>query len=588
MMQINLIDISDVVNKYANLLSNILKLDVEIVDYNMQRIAGTGIYKDGVGENIESAGYVYKAALYTGESKIIEDPGENFLCRDCMNKGNCKEYMEICVPIKYENSIFGIIGLVCSTEKQKRHLLLNLDTIISFLEQIAEFIAIKLIEQNEILANKNNLEFFKEIINSVDDGIITIDSLNNIKIINNKALKMLSLKPEIAGEYIQIKDTDEYFPGGDIFELYIRGIPYKVIGKIIYNYINKSNCEKIVIFNELKQLKNEVVNLTHGNNKINCDEIVGESAAMKQLKNKIKRISYSKSTVLITGESGTGKELVARAIHAEGSRKNKPFIAINCGAIPESLLESELFGYVKGAFSGASSSGRVGKFELANKGVIFLDEIGDMPLYLQVKLLRVLQERTIVKIGSNQLIKLDIRVVAATNKDLRKLVEEGKFREDLYYRLNVIPIEVPPLRKREGDIELIMNELIKKYNKIFNKYVHTVNHDVIEKLRVYQWKGNVRELENVVEFMVNLSGEDGIVTLDMLPQTVLEYENEKKESSNIITSDNLEEIRELKDIESEYINKALDLYGRDTAGKKKAAKKLGIGIATLYRKIGEQ
>nr|WP_315629476.1 sigma 54-interacting transcriptional regulator [Clostridium perfringens] len=587
-MQINLIDISDVVNKYANLLSNILKLDVEIVDYNMQRIAGTGIYKDGVGENIESAGYVYKAALYTGESKIIEDPGENFLCRDCMNKGNCKEYMEICVPIKYENSIFGIIGLVCSTEKQKRHLLLNLDTIMSFLEQIAEFIAIKLIEQNEILANKNNLEFFKEIINSVDDGIITIDSLNNIKIINNKALKMLSLKPEIAGEYIQIKDTDEYFPGGDIFELYIRGIPYKVIGKIIYNYINKSNCEKIVIFNELKQLKNEVVNLTHGNNKINCDEIVGESAAMKQLKNKIKRISYSKSTVLITGESGTGKELVARAIHAEGSRKNKPFIAINCGAIPESLLESELFGYVKGAFSGASSSGRVGKFELANKGVIFLDEIGDMPLYLQVKLLRVLQERTIVKIGSNQLIKLDIRVVAATNKDLRKLVEEGKFREDLYYRLNVIPIEVPPLRKREGDIELIMNELIKKYNKIFNKYVHTVNHDVIEKLRVYQWKGNVRELENVVEFMVNLSGEDGIVTLDMLPQTVLEYENEKKESSNIITSDNLEEIRELKDIESEYINKALDLYGRDTAGKKKAAKKLGIGIATLYRKIGEQ
>lgn len=588
MMQINLIDISNVVNKYANLLSNILKLDVEIVDYNMQRIAGTGIYKDGVGENIESAGYVYKEALYTGESKIIEDPGENFLCRDCLNKGKCKECMEICVPIKYENSIFGIIGLICSTEKQKKHLLLNLDTIMSFLEQISEFIAIKLIEQNEILANKNNLEFFKEIINSVDDGIITIDSLNNIKVINNKALKMLNLKPNIVGEYIQIKETDDYFPGGDIFELYIRGIPYKVIGKIIYNYINKSNCEKIVIFNELKLLKNEVVNLTHGNNKINCDEIVGESAAMKQLKNKIKRISYSKSTVLITGESGTGKELVARAIHAEGSRKNKPFIAINCGAIPESLLESELFGYVKGAFSGASSSGRVGKFELANKGVIFLDEIGDMPLYLQVKLLRVLQERTIVKIGSNQLIELDIRVVAATNKDLRKLVEEGKFREGLYYRLNVIPIEVPPLRKRDGDIELIMNELIKKYNKIFNKYVHTVNEDVIKKLKNYKWKGNVRELENVVEFMVNLSGEDGIVTLDMLPQTVLEYENKEKEYSNSKSSGDFEEIRELKEIESEYINKALDLYGRDTAGKKKAAKKLGIGIATLYRKIGEQ
>ncbi|GAA0070451.1 sigma-54-dependent Fis family transcriptional regulator [Clostridium sardiniense] len=585
MMQINLIDISDVVNKYANLLSNILKLDVEIVDYNMQRIAGTGIYKDGVGENIESAGYVYKEALYTGEAKIIEDPGENFLCRDCMNRGKCKEYMEICVPIKYDSATFGIIGLVCSTEEQKKHLTLNFETIMSFLEQISEFIAIKLIEQNEILTNKKHLDFFKQIINSVDDGIITIDSLNNIKIINNKALKMLNLRPGIVGEYIRVEETDDYFPGGDIFELYIRGIPYKVVGKIIHNYINKNHCEKIVIFNELKHLKDEVVNLTHGNNKINCDEIVGDSTSMRQLKKKIKKISYSKSTVLITGESGTGKELVARAIHAEGSRKNKPFIAINCGAIPESLLESELFGYVRGAFSGASSSGRVGKFELANKGVIFLDEIGDMPLYLQVKLLRVLQERTIVKIGSNQLINLDIRVVAATNKDLKKLVEEGKFREDLYYRLNVIPIEVPPLRKRDGDIELIMYGLIKKYNKIFNKYVHTVKDDVIERLKLYQWKGNVRELENVVEFMVNLSGDDGIVTLDMLPQTILDY---RKESDvNNIISDS-KDIEKLKDIESYYINKALDIYGRDTAGKKKAAKKLGIGIATLYRKIGEQ
>ncbi|MGG5460432.1 sigma-54-dependent Fis family transcriptional regulator [Clostridium sp. B9] len=588
MMQINLKDISDVVNKYANLLSNILKLDVEIVDYDMQRIAGTGIYKDGVGENIESAGYVYKEALYTGEAKIIEEPGEDFLCKDCMNKGNCKEHMEICVPIKYENLIFGVIGFVCSTEKQKKHLISNFDTIMSFLEQIAEFIAIKLIEQNEILKNKRHLEFFKDIVNSVNDGIITIDGMNNIKIINNKALRTLNLKPEVVGEYIQVKEiTGDYFPGGNIFELYIRGVPYKVVGKMVHNYINRNNCEKILIFNELKHLKDDVVNLTYGNNKINCDEIVGESIVMTQLKKKIKKIAYSKSTVLINGESGTGKELVARAIHAEGSRKNKPFIAINCGAIPESLLESELFGYVKGAFSGASSSGRVGKFELANKGVIFLDEIGDMPLYLQVKLLRVLQERSIVKIGSNELINLDIRVVAATNKDLKKLVEEGKFREDLYYRLNVIPIEVPPLRKRDGDIELIMYELIKKYNKIFNKYVHTVSEEVIEKLKSYEWKGNVRELENVVEFMVNLSGDDGIVTLDMLPQTVLDYIDEEKTSLNNITETS-EEIRELKDIESEYINKALDIYGWDTAGKKKAAKKLGIGIATLYRKIGEQ
>ncbi|MGL4572557.1 MAG: sigma-54 interaction domain-containing protein [Clostridium sp.] len=587
MMQINLIDISDVVNKYAKLLSNILKLDVEIVDYKMQRVAGTGIYKDGVGENIESAGYVYKESMITGEAKVIENPGYNDLCKSCSNSGDCKEFMEICVPIKYERAIFGVIGLVCSTEEQKEHLISSFDTIMSFLEQISEFIAIKLIEQNEVLVNKNSINFFKEIINAIDDGIVTIDSLNNIKVINNNALKMLKLKPDISGEYIKIEETDDYFPGGDIFKLYIKGVQYKVVGKIIHNYINKNNCEKIVIFNEIKHLKDEVVNLTYGNNKLNCDEITGESESIKQLKKKIKKISYSKSTVFITGESGTGKELVARAIHAEGSRKNKPFIAINCGAIPESLLESELFGYVKGAFSGASSSGRVGKFELANNGVIFLDEIGDMPLYLQVKLLRVLQERTIVKIGSNQLINLDIRVVAATNKNLKKLVEEGKFREDLYYRLNVIPIEIPPLRKREGDVELIMYELIKKYNKIFNKYVHTVNDDVIEKLNRYSWKGNVRELENVVEFMVNLSSDDGVISLDMIPQTILDYDNKKHLEKDIKLSDS-NEIKTLKEIEDKYIQMVLDTCGRSTSGKKMAAKKLGIGIATLYRKVGEK
>ena len=303
---------------------------------------------------------------------------------------------------------------------------------------------------------------------------------------------------------------------------------------------------------------------------------------MKQLKKKIKKISYSRSTVLITGESGTGKELVARAIHSEGNRKNKPFIAINCGAIPESLLESELFGYIKGAFSGASSSGRVGKFELANTGVIFLDEIGDMPLYLQVKLLRVLQERTVVRIGSNKLINLDIRIIAATNKDLKKLVTEGKFREDLYYRLNVIPIEVPPLRERDGDIEIITYELIKKYNKIFNKYVHTVQDEVLERLNSYKWSGNVRELENAVELMVNLCGEDGIITMDMLPKSILDYEKNEVNNNNLTESN---EIKNLYEVEKEYINKALDIYGRDTIGKKMAAEKLGIGIATLYRKI---
>lgn len=594
MLQITLKDISQVVNKYSKLLSSILKLDVEIVDYNMERIAGTGIYENGIGENIQSEGYVYKEALLSGTAKIIENPGKDELCKNCKSKENCKEEMEICVPIKYGDITFGVIGFVCSTKQQKNELINNFNDIMSFLEQVSDFISIKLIEQNKLITNENDLEFLRTIVNSVDDGIITTDAYNKINLINNKGLKKLNLKPNVVGQAIKVEEIEEYLPGGNTYKLFIGENEYKIVGKIIHNYFNREKCSQILIFNEIKQVKEEVVNLAHGNNKINCKDIVGESKLIKQMKEKIKKIAYSKSTVLITGESGTGKELVARAIHTEGDRKNGPFVAINCGAIPESLLESELFGYVKGAFSGASNSGRVGKFELANKGVIFLDEIGDMPIYLQVKLLRVLQERTLVKIGSNQLINLDIRVIAATNKDLKKLVEEGKFREDLYYRLNVIPVEIPPLREREGDIELIMYELINKYNKIFGKYVHTVNEDVVNKLKEYPWKGNVRELENLVEFMVSISTEDGIINIDMLPKSIINYtktEVLKIDNKIIYNTDNninKNNIKKLRDIEMEYIEKVLDLCGRDTLGKKETAKKLGIGIATLYRKIDEK
>lgn len=589
MNKVGLKDISDVVNEYVVLLSNILKIDVEIVDKNMNRIAATGIYENQNGQNIEFSGYVYKEALITGEAKVIENPGGDILCQHCKDKGKCKEFMEICVPIIYGNDKIGVIGLICSTEEQKNRLMLNLNTNLEFLKRIADFIAIKIIEEREVLDNKNNLDFLKQIINSVDDGIITISKDRKMTLISNKALTMLNLTIDILNKEIKIENTGEFYPRGELFNLKIDGKKYSVVGKIIYNYINFKDCEKILIFKEFKSAQKEAVNLTFGKNRISCDEIIGESHPMVQLKSKIKKIASSKSTVLITGDSGTGKELVARAIHAEGDRRNKPFIAINCGAIPESLLESELFGYAKGAFSGANSNGRVGKFELANKGVIFLDEIGDMPLYLQVKLLRVLQERTLVRVGSNKLIDLDIRVVAATNKNLKELVEKGEFREDLYYRLNVIPIEVPPLRKREDDVILIINKLIKKYNKLFNKDVHTIENEVYKRLKEYNWPGNVRELQNVVEFMVNVTGEDGIIKKDMIPKSILEFENKdmdlevKSIEENIKFNSN--EIKPLKDMEMEYIEKVLNLCGRDTAGKKKAAKMLGIGIATLYRKL---
>ncbi|MCE9675991.1 sigma 54-interacting transcriptional regulator [Paraclostridium bifermentans] len=291
---------------------------------------------------------------------------------------------------------------------------------------------------------------------------------------------------------------------------------------------------------------------------------------------------------------------MAKSIHAEGNRCTKPFIAINCAAIPEALLESELFGYAKGAFSGASNEGKIGKFELANTGVIFLDEIGDLSVHLQAKLLRVLQERKLVRIGSNKIIDLDIRVIAATNQNILDLVNSGKFRSDLYYRLNVMPINLPPLRDRKEDIKDIFLNILNRYSIEFDIDVKKIEESVMNKLINYYWPGNIRELENSAEYMMNIIGEDGIISEDMLPIDIIKYyeknnnkikeintTNKNTNSRNIVRIDNYEDILTMKELELFYINSILDKYGRDTKAKKEIAKKLGIGVSTLYRKLDE-
>lgn len=580
---VRLNDIKKHLESYANAISNILKIDVEIVDENLNRIVGTGIYESKVGINIKKNGLVYLETLRTRRMQVIENPGENELCNKCIDKGRCLEKMEISYPIYYGEDTFGVIGLVCTNYNQKKILQENFESIISFIGHISELIAAKIIEQNEEIIQKKNLIFLKQIINSVNDGVIVIKGNNIISSINLKGIKELSVKSDVVGQEVKIELTGDYFQGDNIYLIEIGNKKYEVVGKLIPSSISFEDYNSVLIFNKLKKIKEEAITLTYGINKTSIFSILGDSKEMMILKSNIRKISNSSSTVLITGESGTGKELVARAIHYEGNRGDKPFIAINCGAIPETLLESELFGYDKGAFSGANSNGRIGKFELANKGVIFLDEIGDMPLYLQVKLLRVLQEKTVVRIGSNKLIPLDIRVIAATNKDLKDLVRKGKFREDLYYRLNVIPIEIPPLRERKGDLELLLSSLIDKYNIEFNKVVHSVEDNVLEMFKNHKWYGNIRELENVVEFMVNLSDERGIIDNTMLPQSFIEEFNEDRNENEIIYD--AKEIIPLKDIERKYIRKAIEIYGDTTEGKKIAAKKLGIGIATLYRKL---
>ena len=314
-------------------------------------------------------------------------------------------------------------------------------------------------------------------------------------------------------------------------------------------------------------------------------QFVGQSPAYLALLRNVREVSASSANVLITGESGTGKEVVAKAIHYGGPRAKAPLVTINCAAIPEQLLESELFGYTGGAFTGASAKGRIGKFELAHKGVLFLDEISTMPLYLQVKLLRVLQERAFTRLGSNRLIEVDIRIIAATNEDLAGAVRQGRFREDLFYRLNVIPLQVPPLRDRHGDIELLSSHFLARYSARFNKPVPSLGPDMLAALSAYPWPGNVREFENVMEFMVNMAPSGGVLHPDMLPASVRGALPSSAPSPSAPLPPG--GIIPLRDLERNAILAAARRCGDDTPGKKAAAAALGIGVATLYRKLKE-
>mgnify|MGYP000851934390 FL=1 len=309
--------------------------------------------------------------------------------------------------------------------------------------------------------------------------------------------------------------------------------------------------------------------------KYSWDNIVGKSEKMAQAKFIGKRASNSVSNVLILGESGTGKELFAHAIHNDSPRSFSPFVKVNSAAIPSELLESELFGYEEGAFTGAKKGGKIGKFELANGGTIFLDEIGDMPLKMQAKLLRVLQEKEFERVGGNKVIKVDVRVIAATNKDLKKLIQEGKFREDLYYRLNVMTIEIPPLRERQEDIEELVKVLLKKLSDQLGKYVSNISDKALEYLLAHSWPGNVRELENVLERAINLTDSDTILPVH-LPVYITQSSRKPIDGP----------VRPLKDIIEDVEKEAILRCLEYTEGNKlKTAELLNISRSSLYNKM---
>lgn len=574
-------NIQEAVIKYANIISQILQVEVEIVDDNLIRIAGTGIYKDKIDVDISKEGYVYKKVIKSGKSQIIYDPGEDKLCVPCPKRGFCGEKFEMSTPIKLNETTIGVIGLICISDSQKEHLMASFDVYMAFLQQISEFISSAAYEKREKTRTQSLLQILNFVVDKTKQGVIILNKNNCITHINENGLKELNLSEEFTNHKVQIKVSGDNVFDLQEYKLMVDKEVFFVVGSIHPIRFNDAQYDRMFFFQDAKKFKEKLSNFAAFNKVIKSKDIFGQSKQIQKLKQDVKKIAMSISTVLITGESGTGKEMFARAIHDESDRKDKPFIAINCGAIPDMLLESELFGYAKGAFTGADPMGKIGKFEFANKGTILLDEIGDMPLYLQTKLLRVLQERSIVRIGSNKIIDIDVRVVAATNKDLVKAIKDNEFREDLYYRLNVIPLEIPPLRERKEDIKLLIETFLEKYCNLFNKKFLDIKlgEDIWNIFNNYEWPGNVRELENTVEYIINMMGTDGIITKEILPKSIF------VKKTNFFNNE--EEIYTLKYLEKNAIINALGKYGSTTEGKKIAAMKLGIGIATLYRKIEE-
>jgi two-component system response regulator HydG len=308
------------------------------------------------------------------------------------------------------------------------------------------------------------------------------------------------------------------------------------------------------------------------------DDIVGTSVPVSEMRSMLERVSGSDATVLITGETGTGKEVAARALHQHGKRRTGPFVAINCSALPEALLESELFGHVRGAFTDARS-GRTGLFVEAHKGTLFLDEIGDMPHGIQVKLLRAIEERRVRPVGGDLEIPFDARIIAATHRDLEQAVQDGTFREDLFYRLNVVNIALPALRSRGSDILLLSQHFLTQFAAQTNPGVVGISQTAAEKLLAYTWPGNVRELRNAIERAVALTRFDHVSAED-LPERIKNFETRHV----LVAGDNLEELVSLEEVEKRYILKVLQAAG---GNKSLAAKQLGVGRRTLYRKLGE-
>lgn len=528
--------------------------------HKLKMIPGAYMDEDNIGTNAMS--------MVLSESKPVQVSGkEHFI--NAYHRWTCSA-----APIKdTEGKIIGIIDLTGYSRNVHSH---TLGMVVAAANAIERMLEVNNVN-SRLAISMNQIE---TIFNSISSGILTSDLTGDIKAINRHVIKMLGYSEfeiknmkiwnviEGWNEIVDVLESGKTYTDKDVnINTRSGNLQFTLTGYPIYDSNNRL-VEIIHVIYELKKSRKLAGKILSGQAIYTFDKIIGNNEKFLKIIDYAKKIADSKSTVLISGESGTGKEIFAQSIHNSSIRKDEAFIAVNCGAIPRTLIESELFGYEEGAFTGAKKGGNAGMFELADEGTIFLDEIGEMPIDMQSKLLRAIEEGVITRIGGHKQIPVDVRIIAATNKNLAKEIEKGNFRKDLFYRLNVIPIHLPALRERKDDIPLLLSYYMKKTSKKLNKSIVDITPEYMDYLQNYDWPGNIRELENVIELIVNT--ESGQISVN---------DDEPEVISHRLTADlGLS----LEQVEKQHIIKILnEVKGSITV----AAKILGIGRNTLYRKI---
>lgn len=575
------------VQQIANAIATALESNVTIVDNNLVRIAGTGPYFKKIKEKVPKKS-VFAQVLKDKATIVIEHPGKDTYCLGCALSRNCVETYEICTPIIWQEKVVGVIAIFAFDQQQRDVMIAKKEQYLNFLKNMSDLIASK-VGEYKLFEDVNT--YNKEldiIIQNVNQGVLCVNNNGQLKYINQKACSLLAL-PWLAANFSGLNLRDiwpqsivlqalteerEFYDHQEYYSIKEHKKNFLSTVRLIQKEAQVIGAVKI--FTDLEKMQRSVYRITSSGS-WSFDHIIGSSEKIKENKRKARQVAGHDSTVLIIGESGTGKEVFARAIHQASARADYPFIAINCSAIPETLLESELFGYATGAFTGASKKGKLGKFELAHQGTIFLDEIGDMPLFLQAKLLRVLQEKKITRVGGVKMTTVDVRVIAATNQNIEELIAKKMFRKDLYYRINVIPLHLSPLRERTSDLRVLVDHFLGIYNRRFQKKIIGFTAEAMKFLLAYDWPGNVRELENVIEYGINFCRGNYIGLADI-----------EGRFKPLFREEDYNSLKELvQKYEREVVIKLLNQYGWDEEGKERAAERLAISRATLYRKLSQ-